>query len=229
MINFKFPELQYKETAPPLPETEAFLTYFTLIDIVNEQSRVMTRRGLLNTLFGEDPNIRSLFKQSEVSAKAFQLIKKNSHILVSNQQNLQNSLNRISAHEGEVTNALSKQGHRTHQLAVNLASLSAFTSRRLARVSYIERLESLLSMAHLQRIAVSDQIEQLSVEKTKKCSFQPSVTDPHFLCSQHYPDLTVLDNEITLLSHARRYDLVPYFALECLRLEGKCLNIRGPT
>ena len=227
MINFKFPELQYKETAPPLPETEAFLTYFTLIDIVNEQSRVMTRRGLLNTLFGEDPNIRSLFKQSEVSAKAFQLIKKNSHILVSNQQNLQNSLNRISAHEGEVTNALSKQGHRTHQLAVNLASLSAFTSRRLARVSYIERLESLLSMAHLQRIAVSDQIEQLSVEKTKKCSFQPSVTDPHFLCSQHYPDLTVLDNEITLLSHARRYDLVPYFALECLRFGRQMFKYSG--
>ena len=227
MINFKFPDIQFKETAPELPDTEAFLSYFALIDIVSEQSRVKSRRGILNSLLGDDPNISKLFHQSEVSARAFQIIKKNSHILVRNQENLQVALNRVSAHEGEVTTALQRQGHRSHQLAVNLMSLSTFTSRRLTRVSFIERLESLLSMAHLQRIAVAEQIEKLSVEKPKTCNFQASVNDPHFLCSQHYPDLTVLDNEITLLNHARRYDLVPYYALECLRFGKQKFQFSG--
>ena len=225
-LNFQFPDLQYRLSAPPLPVNRAWNVYMTLIQIIGKFNKQVNKRGLLSSLFGPDPSVKELQLQSQVSSKAFSIIKANSHNLITNQKNLQNSMNRITIHESELTAAVKHQAHRSHQLAVNVASLSTFSTRRLERVAYIERLENLLSLSHLQLMSIKQEIESLSLESTKKCNFQPD-TNPYFLCASHYPDFTIVSEDIHVFTHAVKYELSSYYSLECLRFGRQVFEYSG--
>ena len=214
----KFPTPVYSPSAPDPPTTGAWPLYLSLMTIVlSDHGRV--KRSILDS-FLRDPKVSELAKDSQITSKAFQTVRKNEKVLRDNQKKLKIGLHKIAVKENELVQAVDLSSRRIHQVSLSLGLALKYLSRKTEQGLNVERLENLFALAGDQKNSIQMQINSLITPKNQICT---SVMGARMkiICNNHYPTFKIINNEIIVLMSAQEHQMTKHLDMTCLPFSNK--------
>ena len=211
---WQFPKLKLDLTTPQKSLPTSLAVYINLLKIVCD--RQQTRRSVWSFLFGSDPQIQKLERNSVISHNSFDLVRKNEKIILRNQRLLSAATNHINKNEKDMMISFNQANRRLIQLTYDLGFSMDHQSKLALHEQIRGEFRNALLQANVQLSSLTRDLENF-LKTEQVCRMIDSKSE--FFCPSEAPSFHVATDLIVSFM-ATKIQSRPTFIFHCLPISG---------